>query len=379
MNTQLAQIIKYTPVSEFKVSLKKLVNFEENQFTFQPMDLDSVFMCELLNEYEKKDDENLKAWVKTEKYLLSKNEIDVEHFFERQYLMLMKELDKDVYFQLNEQLFKFRVRLNGEFSIIFRLKQFEAFEQLLKKQIQHLSPRMTISLRKQIQNRKTLSNRPSSLGKMFLRAFSKNNIEIESQQQQEPLFTFKNINGLDCYQLNEFDQFSKQEQHIILNVSSSHNKLVDDSDEDEEIEEFQLDTIKIKQNEIKNHKIMQRQQYLEYIYGNTKKLESVIMSSIPFNTIQEIESENMISITTLQRPLLNSQSAESVLIYGNKLPNKNFIPKERDLWKIAKQLLKQKYKLFSSEHLLKAQTPLRIHKNAQMKKNLMKIYNNDIC
>lgn len=37
---------------------------------------------------------------------------------------------------------------------------------------------MTISLRKQIQNRKTLSNRPSSLGKMFLRAFSKNNIEI---------------------------------------------------------------------------------------------------------------------------------------------------------------------------------------------------------
>ncbi|CAK82270.1 unnamed protein product (macronuclear) [Paramecium tetraurelia] len=379
MNTQLAQIIKYTPVSEFKVSLKKLVNFEENQFTFEPMDLDSVFMCELLNEYEKKDDENLKAWVKTEKYLLSKNEIDVEHFFERQYLMLMKELDKEVYFQLNEQLFKFRVRLNGEFSIIFRLKQFEAFEQLLKKQIQHLSPRMTISLRKQIQNRKTLSNRPSSLGKMFLRAFSKNNIEIESQQQQEPLFTFKNINGLDCYQLNEFDQFSKQEQHIILNVSSSHNKLVDDSDEDGEIEEFQLDTIKIKQNEIKNHKIMQRQQYLEYIYGNTKKLESVIMSSIPFNTIQEIESENMISITTLQRPLLNSQSAESVLIYGNKLPNKNFIPKERDLWKIAKQLLKQKFKLFSSEHLLKAQTPLRIHKNAQMKKNLMKIYNNDIC
>ncbi|CAD8146838.1 unnamed protein product [Paramecium pentaurelia] len=379
MNTQLAQIIKYTPVSEFKVSLRKLVNFEENQFTFQPMDLDSVFMCELLNEYEKKDDENLKAWVKTEKYLLSKNEIDIEHFFERQYLMLMKELDKDIYFQLNEQLFKFRVRLNGEFSIIFRLKQFEAFEQLLKKQIQHLSPRMTISLRKQIQNRKTLSNRPSSLGKMFLRAFSKNNIEIESQQQQEPLFTFKNINGLDCYQLNEFDQFSKQEQNIILNVSSSHNKLVDDSDEDEELEQFQLDSIKIKQNEIKNHKIMQRQQYLEYIYGNTKKLESVIMSSIPFNTIQEIESENMISITTLQRPLLNSQSAESVLIYGNKLPNKNFIPKERDLWKIAKQLLKQKYKLFSSEHFLKAQTPLRKHKIALMKKNLMKIYNNDIC
>ncbi|CAD8048801.1 unnamed protein product [Paramecium primaurelia] len=379
MNTQLAQIIKYTPVSEFKVSLRKLVNFEENQFTFQPMDLDSVFMCELLNEYEKKDDENLKAWVKTEKYLLSKNEIDIEHFFERQYLMLMKELDKDIYFQLNEQLFKFRVRLNGEFSIIFRLKQFEAFEQLLKKQIQHLSPRMTISLRKQIQNRKTLSNRPSSLGKMFLRAFSKNNIEIESQQQQEPLFTFKNINGLDCYQLNEFDQFSKQEQNIILNVSSSHNKLVDDSDDDEELEQFQLDSIKIKQNEIKNHKIIQRQQYLEYIYGNTKKLESVIMSSIPFNTIQEIESENMISITTLQRPLLNSQSAESVLIYGNKLPNKNFIPKERDLWKIAKQLLKQKYKLFSSEHFLKAQTPLRKQKIALMKKNLMKIYNNDIC
>lgn len=40
-------------------------------------------MCELLNEYQKKDDENLKAWVRTEKYLLSKNEIDIEHFFER--------------------------------------------------------------------------------------------------------------------------------------------------------------------------------------------------------------------------------------------------------------------------------------------------------
>lgn len=48
----------------------------------------------------------------------------------------------------------------------------------------------------------------------------------------------------------------------------------------------------------------------------------------------------MISVTTLQRPLLNNQSAESVLIYGNKLPNKHFIPKERNLWKIAKDLLK---------------------------------------
>ncbi|CAD8060666.1 unnamed protein product [Paramecium sonneborni] len=379
MNTQLAQIIKYTAVSEFKVSLRKLLNFEDSQITFQPIDLDGVFMCELLNEYEKKQDENLIAWVKTEKYLLSKNEIDVEHFFERQYLMLMKDLDKDIYFQLNEQLFKFRVRLNGEFSIIFRLKQFEAFEQLLKKQIQHLQPRMTISIRKQIQNRKTLSNRPSSLGKMFLRAFSKNNIETEYQQQQEPLFTFKNINGLDCYQLNEFEQFTKQEQKIILNVSSQPNKLVDNSDDDEQLEECQFGILNIKQNEIQNHKIIERQEYLEYIYGNTKKLESVIMSSIPFNTIQEIESENMISITTLQRPLLNSQSAESVLIYGNKLPNKNFIPKERDLWKIAKQLLKQQHKLFSNEHLRKVQTPVRRIKQVMQKKNLMKIYNNDIC
>lgn len=44
----------------------------------------------------------------------------------------------------------------------------------------------------------------------------------------------------------------------------------------------------------------------------------------------------MISTTALLRPLLNQQSAESVLIYGNKLPNKNFIRKEKDLWKIAK-------------------------------------------
>ncbi|KAM3147060.1 hypothetical protein pb186bvf_000776 [Paramecium bursaria] len=278
MQQQFTQLVKFNNLADYQLTIQRMFQYEDVILDYK--DLDITFIDQILKVYEDQNDQGLIEYAKLERYLIknSSSESDKEHFFERQHMLLSKKLPYDFVSQLLGLLFQFKAKLNGQYSILFYFKSFEAFETVLRG-IGNRSPlpspkpnRVTIFSR-QTSWKQPQSIRNSNFSKIFKSAFTKKSKSDDvSLLKNEILYKSQKINGKLFYNLNEIDQFNIQEQQLLLNLSKQDLQLVsNDSDSSEHEEDQNEQNMKI------GYDIDKREKYLNSIFGGVPKYTSQII------------------------------------------------------------------------------------------------------